>query len=256
MSCCLLQKGRIFLCAFVLMLAEGGAARAEIRPLNLDLAQDHVNITTGFTGSVLSIFGTRQGRGDVVVVLEGPSKDSIVRRKENVAGAWVNRSWLKFKDIPVYYDYANSRLDEKRLLPERELFSNHIGLDSFKSKMEFNRYDTETIKDFQSALVRNKQERKLFPLQSQKVVFIDDNFFRVDFHLPSNVPRGEYAVRALLVRDGKIVHEVRRSMTVAQIGFSSDVYSIAHNHSFIYGILCVFVACVAGWASNALVRRN
>lgn len=255
MMTCLFRKRWGFALILALMLADG-PARAETHPLNLDLAQDHVNITAGFTGSTLSIFGTRQGWGDIVVVLEGRSGDSIVRRRENVAGAWVNRSWLKFKDIPVYYDFANSRPSEKGLLPAKELYSNHIGLDSFKLKMENNQYDAESTKEFQNALIRNRQDRSLFPLQQQKVSFIDDNFFRVDFHLPSNVPHGEYTVRAMLIRDGKIVHEIERSMTVAQIGFSSNVYWLAHDHSLLYGVLCVFVACVAGWLSNVLVRRN
>lgn len=260
MSFYALQRKRVlfwgvFALAIVPFFA-GAAVRAEVRPLNLDLAQDHVNITTGFTGSVLSVFGTRQGRGDIVIILEGQIRDSIVRRKENVAGAWINRSWLRFRDIPVYYDYASSRSDEKGLLPEKELARNRIGLDSFRANLVSNRYDAETTKDFQNALLRNKQERGLFPREPQKIVFIDDNFFRVDFHLPSNVPRGKYSVRALLIRDKRVVHEIKRDMTVAQIGFSSTVNSVAHSHSLFYGLLCVFIACMAGWLSNAVVRRD
>ncbi|MCC6597983.1 MAG: TIGR02186 family protein [Alphaproteobacteria bacterium] len=245
-----------FILFVVLAVCQSDRAQAEARALNIDLAQSHINITTGFTGALLSVFGTRKGRGDVVIILEGPLKDSIVRRKENVAGAWINRSWLKFKDVPVYYDYAHSRENEEDLLPESERLLNHIGFESFKSKLESNRYDSETVENFQNALIRNKQKRHLFPLESQDVRFIDDHFFRVDFRLPSNVPRGEYVVRALLVENGKVTHATKQKMTVAQVGFSSSVYSVAHNESLLYGVLCVFVACVAGWLSNVFVRRN
>lgn len=252
----LFRKMVVFFVAVLAVVPAGGAARADPPPLNFDLAQNHINITTGFTGSTLSVFGIRQGYGDIIVVLEGQPKDSIVRRRENVAGAWINRSWLRFKQVPVYYDYAHSGFGKDDFLSAGNMSSNHVGLDFFKSQMEKNRYDAETRKSFQDALVRNKQARGLFPSQPQKISFLDTNFFRVDFHLPSNVPRGRYLVRALLVRDGKIMYEVTHSMTVAQIGFSSDVYQLAHENPFIYGILCVLIASMAGWASNALVRRN
>lgn len=59
--------------------------------LNLDLAGNHVDITTGFIGGSIVIFGTRKrDADDLIVIMEGPRHDVVVRQKKNVFGAWVN----------------------------------------------------------------------------------------------------------------------------------------------------------------------
>ncbi|TIP64839.1 MAG: TIGR02186 family protein, partial [Mesorhizobium sp.] len=73
---------------------------------------DHVSITAGFSGADLTIFGSlenadprvaRQGRYDIVVVLEGPARKVVVRRKDRVLGIWINLESETFKNVPVSY---------------------------------------------------------------------------------------------------------------------------------------------------------
>ena len=77
--------------------------------LSVDLAEDHVDITTGFTGSRVVLFGIKETPGDVAVTISGPDRKMVVRRKEQVFGLWINRKSAEFLDVPVYYDYALSR---------------------------------------------------------------------------------------------------------------------------------------------------
>src|SRR5690606_8289558 len=86
---------RIRLLTFLLALALSGHALAqEMEPLpeglQIGLSTDNIFITSDFSGADLSIFGAlenpntqvlRQGRYDVVVVLEGPPRPTVVRRK-------------------------------------------------------------------------------------------------------------------------------------------------------------------------------
>ena len=249
------MKRSVLAMAFVLLSASPVMA-AESKLLNIDLAQASVSITTGFTGSSLSVFGVKQGRGDVVVVLEGPIKESTVRKKGRVIGAWVNKQSVDFQTVPTYYDYAVSGDNPKSYMTLNARQREHIGLDALWLQPDESDADDKTVQDFQDALIRIKQSRSLFATQPQKVNFIDDRFFRVDFHLPSNVPRGEYTVRGMLIRDGQVAADVTRKMKVAQIGFSSNVNKVAQNHGFAYGLLCVFVAFFAGLLSDLLIRRN
>jgi uncharacterized protein (TIGR02186 family) len=248
---------RSWLCIAVWCVLLLGASPAGAREnLNIELVSDHINITTGFNGSTLSVFGTKWARGDVVIVLEGPLKESVVRRKARIMGAWINSEWLNFENIPAYYDYALSRPMDKNFLPAQILRENRIGLNALKTPPEDARYDAKTIAAFQEALVRTKQKQNLFAQNAGDIHFIDDNFFRVDFKLPDNVPRGEYTIRAALVRDGQIVHEVQKDMRVAQVGFSAKVYKAAHDHAILYGFLCVLLSLFTGWASHILVHRH
>ena len=51
----------------------------------------------------------RQGRYDVVVVLEGPSKDVVVRKKARFLGLWINRASETFEEAPLSYSLASTR---------------------------------------------------------------------------------------------------------------------------------------------------
>src|SRR5690606_15411961 len=79
---------------------------------------DRVTITAGFSGADLTIFGSledadpqvsRQGRYDVIVVLEGPARPVGVRRKDRILGIWVNLESEAFENVPVSYSVASTR---------------------------------------------------------------------------------------------------------------------------------------------------
>ncbi|MCB1580243.1 MAG: TIGR02186 family protein [Rhodospirillales bacterium] len=229
---------------------------AAAEPLQFDIADDYVEITTGFTGTTLSMIGYRKGRGDIVLTLEGPPRSTVVRQKSQVFGAWVNRETLQFDNIPSYYDFALSVDDEKKLMSDELLKEYHVGLNALRVVPKEKRIDEDKIKLFQSALLRYKQQHQLYSQKAGAVEFLGDDFFRVDFHLPAHVPAGNYTVRALLVGKGKVVYEDAQSLRVGLTGFSSDIYEFSRNHAFLYGALCVLIACFAGWLSNFIVRRS
>ena len=81
------------LAAIVLGLAGAAAtAPALAKDLSVALSQTVVAITTQFTGAELLLFGAKQGPGDIIVVVRGPLRDQIVRRKDKVSGIWINRA--------------------------------------------------------------------------------------------------------------------------------------------------------------------
>jgi len=225
------------------------AAEAEPAPLSVDLAQDHVDITAGFTGASLTLFGVKEGQGDIAIVIRGPAKNMLVRRKEQILGIWMNGRSVKFKDVPAYYDYALSRPEEK-LADEATLKENGIGLNALRFEGEKKR-----ARSYQEALIRNKQAQGLFPLQAKRIKFISDKFFRASFYLPSNVPTGAYQIHTYLIDQGQISEKTTTNLRVMQAGMEARIYKFAHSQSLAYGFLCVLIAVLAGWTVNA-VRRN
>ena len=83
-------------------------ARAQL-PLIADASNYRVNITTGFTGTDVVYFGAKNGPGDIVVVVRGPNFNYSVRRKQRVAGIWINTDKVSFGDVPSFYAVASSR---------------------------------------------------------------------------------------------------------------------------------------------------
>ena len=49
--------------------------------LAIDLTKNTVPITANFVGSELMLYGASDSGGDILVVVRGPNKDQIVRRK-------------------------------------------------------------------------------------------------------------------------------------------------------------------------------
>ncbi|RUU73015.1 TIGR02186 family protein, partial [Mesorhizobium sp. M7A.T.Ca.TU.009.01.1.2] len=111
-----------FATAIVLsLLAAAVPAKAQVpltEGIQIGLSTDNVAITAGFSGADLTIFGSlenpdplvaRQGRYDVIVVLEGPPKPVVVRRKDRVLGVWVNLDSETFENVPVSYSVATTR---------------------------------------------------------------------------------------------------------------------------------------------------
>ncbi len=245
-----------FLAVIALALTIGGSNAQAETPFTFALADDAVRITTGFTGTQLVVFGTAAQEGTVILLLQGPREAAIVRRKESVLGAWMNREWLYFDDLPVYYDFAGSG-DTVKAMPNAEMRKELlIGLDALKHEPRKKRYDEKTIEEFQKALIRNKQQQGLYPKEPKDVEFLADGFFRAKFEVPANVPSGHYEVKGFLVRNGKVLREHSQEVHIGLEGFSSRLYVFSKDYAFFYGLACVLLAVVAGWLSNALVRRS
>ena len=88
-----------------------GMARADY--LVADLSKRRIDITLGFAGAEVLLFGATDGEGDVIVIVRGPNQPVIVRHKERVAGVWFNWHWMEFYRAPSFYYVASSKpLDE------------------------------------------------------------------------------------------------------------------------------------------------
>ena len=95
--------------ALAALLAIAAAGAAEGAALTADLSDHRIEITSGFTGAEVLLFGARDGAGDVVVVLRGPAAPVVVRRKARRFGVWLNRRQVRFEDAPAYYAVAANR---------------------------------------------------------------------------------------------------------------------------------------------------
>ena len=222
--------------------------------LNIDLAEKSIDITTGFDGARIIVYGIRKQQGEIAVIIRGPEQNMVVRRKARLLGIWMNNKSVSFNDVPGYYDLALS-LPARDIAPFALLHRNNIGLDALDFQTDDSE-DAELVSSFREALIRNQQGKGLFPLEAKPVEFIDDNFFKVYFDLTSNVPAGIYRVDAFLIRDESIVDVKTVELKVAQNGFSAEIFLFAHNQSLVYAVLAVLMALFFGWGAYTLLRRE
>src|SRR5205809_8133905 len=101
------RRSRLALLLFAALACTGGPARAD--GVVADLTTHLIAITTGFTGASVVLFGATDGPADVVVAVRGPDREMAVRRKDRVAGIWVNTQEMTFANVPSFYAVAASR---------------------------------------------------------------------------------------------------------------------------------------------------
>jgi uncharacterized protein (TIGR02186 family) len=230
----------------------GCAARAQ-EPLVADLTEYRVAITTGFVGTDVYVFGAKSGPGDVVVIIRGPTVPYAVRRKDRVAGVWLNARRIDFDGVPSFYMIASTRpLDE--LMSSATRLREEIGLDGLNLMPEEDA-DSADVAEFRSALVRIKQSANLFGREPARVSVQNEPLFKTKVHFPANVPTGSYDIRVLLIRDGEIASAQTVPLQVSKSGLDAVVYEFAYRQSAAYGLMAILGALLAGWIAHLVFRK-
>lgn len=256
------DSARRFRMRYILTVIATGVMLLFVAPLpraqNLivDISNPVVAITAGFAGTDLLLFGATGGDGDVVVVIRGPQEDHVVRRKERVAGIWVNGDEITFTGLPSYYATVSNRpIDE--FVPADDADIHQIGTRSLLFRPLVT--DEQQIKDpkpFADALVRVKEDRGLYTERPSSLSFLGHGLFRTDLHFPANIRVGTYGIDVYLFNDGELVDTKTSLLNIRKFGVEASVYNFAHRHSLAYGIIAVVIAAMAGWGANAIFARH
>lgn len=239
------------LAVFAILQIPADAARDNA--LVIDLSDDLVGISTGFTGANVLLFGATDGEGDVIVLVRSPNSRVVVRRKSRVAGIWINADQLTFDDAPGFYHVASSGLIAD-LLPARLIEINQIGVEN----IIFNPHEFLTPTEeqaFLDALIRNKQRSGLYGNSVGDVNIQGGRLFRTRLELPANVPTGEYTVTVLLVDKREIVSRSTNRFSVRKVGIEAKITEFAFEQSHWYGLLAVLIALIAGWFAGFVFRK-
>ena len=227
-----------------------------------DISTREISIQSNFTGIEILIFGSVDFSGaaepgkeiyDVVVVLRSPDQAVVARRKERMAGIWVNGTGKIYPTVPGFYAVLSSR-PLRAITSDETLKTLGIGLNN----IDFGRVtksgpDEET---FRSTVIRLKEQQLLFQEHDDGVAFVGRSLFRASVDLPVNVPIGRYTADVYLFRDGQVVSKNQSTLEVTQAGLERTIYLMAFNRPLIYGLVAVLLAVLAGLAGWAAFRRE
>jgi uncharacterized protein (TIGR02186 family) len=239
-----------------LLLLSPLAARAQEVPLVAALSRTDIEVTTGFTGASLVVFGSTEqpigpGGDEVIVVARGPTRPVVVRRKVSVAGlVWVNGPSARFPEVPGYYVVTGTR-PAWQILPEEERQRNALGLDSLPLTSSGARSP-----GFRAALLELERGSGLWLEDSEPVEIAGSRLFFVRLPLPAAVPTGDYRVEVLLVRSRRIVAREELLFRVDRTGAADRIATVAQSQPLLYGLACILFAAFAGWLGSVLFRRG
>ena len=240
--------------AWLAMGAGTTTAQTANQPIIVDLSKDFVAITAGFTGTEILLFGATEGKGRVVVVVEGPANYATVRMKERVAGIWVNGREVTFEHVPTFYQVLATE-EPGAWLPETIREEYQIGLDHLNIRPLAD-IPAEEAEKFRKALIRNKQDAGHYGKGTGQMSMAGGRLFRSTVFFPADVQVGVYSIRSYLIENRKVVSSQVLPLAINKTGLQAELYRVAHQHSALYGIAAIFIAVLAGLGGNLLFRRN
>ena len=249
---------RYFIATIVgLYLIFASIAPASANTLVADLSLEEVAITTDFNGETLLLFGAVGDvrDGDIIVEFKGPVLKIASRRKEQVSGIWINRQTVNWKNAPSFYHLYSTRPIEEILTPASQSKLS-IGYRNLGLKPQRRRLPENELAGWIEALNRNMIDRGLWQRHDGGVSINRGVLFRTPVTLPANILPGDYDVRVLHVRDGKLVAEDRTSIQVAKRGAGAFIYRAAHEYSVFYGLFAIAFAVAAGWVAAAAFKKT
>ena len=245
--------------ALGLWLALVGAA-----PIRLitQLSQARIDINTTFRGAELLVFGAIQypqgsvpeAPPDIAVVVRGPSAPVTVRRKERIAGIWVNNQAVRFESVPGFYAVAATRPIDA-LADERTTAIYEIGIRNLQLSPASGAED-DVSRAFEAGLIAAREKAGLFSERADGVQITRGVLYAARIALPAAVPVGDYTAEIHLVRQGRVLASTSAPIVIGKSGFERWVYVMAQENSLAYGLVAVLAALAAGALAALVTRRR
>lgn len=257
----------VLMAVLVLAVAVPAVAYAQSEKretIQIGLSADTVSITSDFSGANLTVFGSidnadpavaREGGYDVIVVLEGPARPVVVRLKQRVFGMWINTQSETFVNVPFSYSMALTKQPQD--IAEPKVYQQlALGIDNIYMQPLDRSADPATIEEFTKALRDRKKASGLYSERPGAVQFLSQTLFRATVSLAPDIPVGTHRARAFLFRGGKFIAQTSAPLVILKGGFERRIYQVAHDHSFFYGVFCVLLALLTGWAGRFIFRKD
>ncbi len=250
----------IIICLFFKLVMQ---QPAQAQGLTTDLSRKDVPIDWNFTGTSILLFGAieklaaAQGQLDVIIVVKGPDRTIHVRKKERVAGIWVNTKSKSYRQVPAFYSIVSNR-PVSQIVKQKDLILMGIGLRSVTLNLaeSFGTLENGEPDPYSTAIVRLMKRDGLYSEAPNGVSIIGRSLFRADIKLPSNVPVGNFHTDVYLFHDGQLVSLSSRPLRIQKQGLEQMVTGLAYDFPLVYGIVAVLIAIAAGLAATAVFKDD
>jgi uncharacterized protein (TIGR02186 family) len=242
----------------------GANARTFQESIEIGASTEEIPIGSDFKGADFTLFGALNnidqlmleiGHYDIVVTLEGPRSYNTVRKKERVAGMWINTEAVTFIPLPGSYAIASTR-EVNLIASEGTLSAMGLGFDHLPLRPAAMSGTSSHVDEFQDAFRRLKLASGSYQNHSTGVRLERTGLFWATLRLPANVPNGLHTARAYLFRDGNPIAQRELTLRVVKSGMEQAISNAARETPIAYGFLCVLLALVTGWSASILFRKD
>ena len=246
------MKNLLFYILFSIILVNGGNSREF---LLTDVVDKDIKIRTSFAGAQIFLYGTFDpelfNKAEILVVIQGPRKDVILRKKYRKFGIWVTGDEkIYFRNIPSYYATASSGPLNKEIF-DNFFISKQIGWGNIKSSNYGNTNGLE-----HQAIGKSLIDEGLLSENNTSVEIFNKSLFKAVFDVPAVTPTGIYTAQTYLIgKNGKLIAEWENKIKVSKEGLAEELYEFSRNKSLFYGIFAALGALIAGFLASEAFRR-
>lgn len=232
--------------------------------INIGISSTEIAIVPDFAGTDVTVFGAIEGvdpsllaKGgyDIVVALEGPRDRITMRRKERVAGIWINRHSVVFEAMPESYSMASTR-DLADIASDLELVTHAVGLPRARIVPSSFSGRAEEVALYRDAFLKLKETARLYQSNPGGVKFVSSSLFAATIHIPADIPNGAHTIRAYLFKQGKVIDEKSLKMNVVKTGIEEAITAAAFDQPLLYGMFSVLLAVLTGWTASLVFRKD
>jgi uncharacterized protein (TIGR02186 family) len=257
------MRARIALCCALLWLV-AASLPASAERLITSVSHHQVLVTSSFTGIDLVLFGaierdaksvSRKGDYNIIITVTGPRETLVVRRKDRILGIWTNVESRSFLNTPTYLAVLSNR-PVNEIAPAELMRRQDIGMYVVPRPAL-----TQTIQSgqddiFRDALIRLREQRKLYVEEPTGVTFLTPNLFRATIRMPAESPVGTYDVDVRLFADGTELARANSALEVVKVGVEQFIVNAAANHGILYGLFTTLLALLTGWFASVVFRKD
>jgi uncharacterized protein (TIGR02186 family) len=237
------------------------------------LTDARVAVDSGFRGASIVLYGAvfnpTDTPADVVVVVRGPDAPVRLVKKSRNLGVWLNSRPVLFEGAPGFYMTASTRalsdIADFGQLRRLGVGVDHLRIDAPEETRTVTRYGVrdvvvsrlgEDYLDWRRAVIRLKEAAALYDTDPDGVEFVDRGLFRAELKLPAVAPTGKYYAEVWLFQEGAPVSVSNLTLTVEKVGLEREIYELAHRRPWSYGVLCVILAAMTGYAASRVFRSR
>ena len=254
----------VLLCSLPAYAQDNVDRSLEPEVINIGVSSKEIAIAPDFAGTDVTVFGAidhadpdllKNGGYDLVVALEGPRDFITVRKKERVAGVWVNRHSVTFEWMPESFSMASTKAVDTIAKPA-ELFTFNVGLPRVKLVPSTFSGRASEVEEYRNAFLALKQKSKLYQSNPGGVTFISSSLFQANIHIPADIPNGTHTIRAVLFKKGIFVAEKQLPLEVVKTGIEETITFAATQKPLLYGVFSVLLAVITGWGASLMFRKD
>lgn len=252
-ACCKSAVTRRGLAALTVVVGLATAAQAE-PSLSADLSAHQITLGSDAASRSVTVFGTVDTPGDIVVVVRGPDAEAVERRGP-FGDFWLTAHRIAFAGVPDYYAvYASAPLDG--IVPPEIQAQHQIGLANLRFQIQTSQPDPTLVQASRLALIAQRQTAGVYASTVGKVGFVNDHLFRATLTFPADAPPGSYFVEALLFRDKALVGGQTISLVVATTSGGAAIAGAAGPNPLLYAALGALAATIVATGIFFLAVRR